>query len=71
MTTTPFELRQNMLHFAKDSLVGEYYAKLERIREMTKEDSEERQAMVSQLKYPDTSDIISLASQFKEFVDNK
>ena len=60
---------ENMIHFAQSQLTAEYYAKLERIREITKEDSNERQAMVSQLKYPDTTDILGLAKTLKEFVE--
>jgi hypothetical protein len=52
-------------------LTGQYYSDLERIRESSQENSPERITKIAELKYPTKSEIISLANEYKEFIDNK
>jgi len=71
MTKTPYEIRFDLLNYAQGQLTGEYYAAMERIREVTAENSVERIAAVNKLNYPSKSDIIILADELKTFIDNK
>ncbi|CAB5221104.1 hypothetical protein UFOVP247_83 [uncultured Caudovirales phage] len=69
MTKTPFEIRFDLLNFAQSQLTGQYYADLERAREIR--DEAERETVISQLNYPTKSDIVFLAEELKNFVDSK
>lgn len=69
--TTPYDLRFNLIHFAKQQLHEEYQASLERIMLSYPEDSAKRAEIISALKYPTKSDILLLAEEFKQFVDKK
>ena len=69
MTKTPFEIRFDLLNFAQGQLSSEYYAELERAREIR--DITERETVISKIKYPTREDIITLAEQLKDFVDKK
>jgi len=69
--STPYDLRFNLVHFARDQLNAEYHAAMERIVFSYPEISTERTQLISALKYPTKSDIINLAEEIKKFVDNK
>lgn len=69
MTKTPYEIRLDLLNFAQSQLTGQYYADLERAREIR--DQAERETVISKLNYPSKSEILSLAEDLKGFVDNK
>jgi hypothetical protein len=69
--STPYDLRFNLIHFARDQLSSEYQAALEKIMLSYPEASEEKTKLISSLKYPTKSDIINLAEEIKKFVDNK
>lgn len=69
MTKTPYEIRQDLLNFAQSHLTGQYYADLERAREIF--DQAERETMIAKLNYPTKTDIMLLAEDLKSFVDNK
>jgi len=71
MSKTPFEIRMELLNFAQSQLTGDYYSSLERIRDTTAEQSVERKAAVSTLKYPTAEDVVNLANTLKNFVDSK
>ena len=69
MTKTPYEIRQDLLNFAQSHLTGQYYADLERAREI--QDVAERETVISKLKYFTKDDIVKLAEDLKNFVDTK
>jgi hypothetical protein len=69
MTKTPFEIRFELLGFAQGQLNSEYYAALEQAREI--QDSSEREKAIFGLKYPTRTEIVLLAEELKQFVDNK
>lgn len=70
--STPYDLRFNLIHFARDQLVSEYNAALERIV-LTYPDNlvETRAVHINNLKYPTKDDILKLAEEFKSFTDKK
>jgi hypothetical protein len=69
--STPYDLRFNLIHFAREQLSAEYQAALEKIMLSYPETSEEKTKLISSLKYPTKSDIINLAEEIKNFVDKK
>jgi hypothetical protein len=69
MTKTPFEIRFDLLNFAQNQLTSEYYAALERAREIR--DETERETAISKLNFPKKSDIVLLAEELKNFVYSK
>ena len=69
MTKTPFEIRFDMVQMAQNQLQNEYYAKLERAREI--QNAEWREAAIKELKYPLKEDILFLAEDLKTFIDKK
>lgn len=69
--TTPYDLRFNLIHFAKQQLNDEYQAALERIMLSFPEESDNRASMISALKYPTKDDILKLAEELKTFTDKK
>jgi len=69
MTKTPYEIRYDLLNFAQSQLSSEYYAELERAREIR--DEAERETVISRLKYFTKEDIVKLAEDLKSFVDTK
>jgi hypothetical protein len=71
MTKTPFEIRFDLINYARGQLSDTYYAAMERIRETTAEHSLERIAAMNALIYPTNEQIMALASELKEFVDSK
>ena len=68
MSRTPFEIRVELLNMATSQLVGEYYADLERAREIIDPSSKEEK--IKELVYPSKEQIIGLAKELKQFVDN-
>ena len=69
--TTPYDLRFNLIHFAKQQLSDEYQASLERIMLSFPEESDNRASMIAALKYPTKDDILKLAEELKTFTDKK
>lgn len=67
MTQTPFEIRFNLLHYAKDQLTNEYNAAIDRIH-IQKNYGLEIEKMPS---FPTKDEIVKLADELKQFVDNK
>ena len=62
---TPFELRFNLLNFARDSLTQYYYAKVEEAKNFPTK-------LTGGLpKYPTNDDIFKLAEEYKNFVERK
>jgi hypothetical protein len=68
--TTPFELRFNYLNFAREHLISEYNAALERIM-ISIEETDVRKPLIEKLRYPTKEDIFDLADQIKNFSDQK
>jgi len=68
MSKTPFEIRVELLNMATSQLVGQYYADLERAREITDPSSKEEK--IKELIYPSKDQIFVLAKELKQFVDN-
>ena len=69
--TTPYDLRFNLIHFAKQQLSDEYQASLERIMLSHSEESTQRAVYINALKYPTKDDILKLAEELKTFTDKK
>jgi hypothetical protein len=69
--TTPYDLRFNLINFAKQQLHDEYQAALERIMLSFPDESIHRAAMIGDLKYPTKDDILKLAEELKAFIDKK
>jgi hypothetical protein len=69
MTKTAFEIRFDLLNFAQNQLTSDYYASLERAREIR--DEAERETVISKLQYPTKTEIFLLAEELKSFVDRK
>ena len=68
----PYEMRFNYLHFAKDFLVSEYQAEMDRIMLSHNDDEIKIRAnKIHLLKYPTREDIFDLAEQLKDFADKK
>jgi hypothetical protein len=68
MSKTPFEIRVEILNMATSQLVGQYYADLERAREIA--DPSLKEIKIRELIYPSTDQIFGLARELKQFVDN-
>jgi hypothetical protein len=58
-----------LLNFAQSQLTGEYYAALERAREIQNIDA--RELKIATISYPSKESIMKLAEELKSFVDNK
>jgi hypothetical protein len=58
MTKTPFEIRFDLINYARGQLSDTYYAAIERIRETTAEHSQERIAEMNALTYPDRKSVV-------------
>ena len=71
MTKTPFEIRFDLINYARSQLSDTYFAAMERIRETTAEHSIERTALINALTYPTNEEIMSLANELKTFIDSK
>ena len=69
MSKTPYEVRFDLINMATCQLSTEYYAALERSREII--DPQSREAAILSLKYPTKEEIFKLAEEYKAFVDNK
>ena len=69
MTKNPFELRVELLNMATSQLTSEYYAALERAREISVPDY--REHAIQQLKFPTKIDICKLAEEYKAFIETK
>ena len=67
MTKNPYEIRFDLLNFAQNQLSQEYYSKMEKIR-MQKEYN---MPMDTIPVYPTKSDIVNLAEELKQFIDNR
>lgn len=63
---TPFEIRQELLHLAKDRLSQEYYAKLEETKAF--DDPELQKEFVKNQKFPTAEQVIKEAQLLNEFV---
>jgi hypothetical protein len=66
MNKSPFELRYELLEFARDSLTSEYYAKVE-----------ERKIQgsfgksIDIVPYPTKEQVFALAEEYKNFIERK
>jgi hypothetical protein len=69
MTKTPYEVRLDLLQMATGQLSSEYYAALERARDI--QDPTIRESAIQALSYPTKPDIVKLAEEFKAFIDTK
>jgi hypothetical protein len=69
MTKTPYEVRLDLLNLATSQLSSEYYAALERARDI--QEPILREVAIQRLKYPTNADIIKLAEEYKDFIDTK
>lgn len=69
--STPYDLRFNLIHFAKQQLTDEYQAALERIMLSFPDASPQRTMLINSLLYPTKTDILVLAEEFKVFTDKK
>ena len=68
----PYEMRFNYLHFAKDFLVSEYQAEMDRIMLSHNDDEIHIRAdKISKIKYPSRADIFLFAEELKTFADKK
>jgi hypothetical protein len=63
MSKNPFELRYELLAFARDSLTSEYYAKVEEAKVLGLKNT--------MPKYPSKDDIFTLAEEYKNFIERK
>jgi hypothetical protein len=63
MSKNPFELRYELLSFARDSLTSEYYAKVEEAKVLGLKNTV--------IKYPSKDDIFNLAEEYKNFIERK
>ena len=70
MSLTPYEMRFNYLHFAKEYLVNEYNASMEKIV-LSEPNERVRKPLIENLKYPSREDIFNFAEQIKEFTSKK
>jgi hypothetical protein len=68
MNKSPYELRYELLNFARDSLTSEYYAKIEELKSLT-----DGSKIISTMmpKYPSKDDIFKLAEEYKNFIERK
>ena len=71
MSKTPYEIRFELINYARGQLSDTYFAAMERIRETTAEHSIERTALINALTYPTNEQIMSLANELKTFIDSK
>jgi hypothetical protein len=69
MTKTPYEVRLDLLNLATSQLSSEYYAALERARDI--QEPIIREAAIQRLQYPTKTDIVKLAEEYKDFIDTK
>ena len=69
MTKTPYEIRLDLLNMATSQLSSEYYAALERARDIRNETV--REGTIQSLKYPTKQEITILANEYKEFIETK
>jgi hypothetical protein len=69
MTKTPYEVRLDLLNMATSQLSSEYYAALERARDI--QEPIIREAAIQSLQYPTKTDIVKLAEEYKDFIDTK
>ena len=65
MSMTPFELRFNLLNFARDSLTSEYFAKVEEAKSFPVN------GRLLMPKYPTKEDVFALAEEYKHFIERK
>ena len=63
MSKNPFELRYELLAFARDSLTSEYYAKVEEAKVLGLKNTV--------IKFPSKDDIFTLAEEYKNFIERK
>jgi hypothetical protein len=71
MSKTPYEIRFELINYARGQLSDTYFAAMERIRETTAEHSIERTAQINALTYPTNEQIMALANELKTFIDSK
>ena len=65
MTKNPYEIRFDLLTFARDSLTSEYYAKIEEAKNFPNK-------LANGLpKYPTNDDVFRLAEEYKSFIERK
>ena len=65
MTKSPYELRFELLAFARDSLTSYYYAKVEEAKNFPSK-------LTGGLpKYPTNDDVFVLAEEYKNFIEKK
>ena len=69
---TPYEMRFNYIHFARDYLRDQYQAQIERITlSYPNIDDPAMKEDLSKLRFPTREDIFELAEQIKDFTDKK
>jgi hypothetical protein len=66
MNKSPFELRYELLEFARDSLTSEYYAKVE---ERNIQGSFGKSIDI--VPYPTKEQVFALAEEYKNFIERK
>ena len=66
MTKSPYELRYELLAFARDSLTSEYYAKIE---ERKIQGSFGKSIAI--IPYPTKEQVFALAEEYKNFIERK
>ena len=65
MTKSPYELRYELLAFARDTLTSEYHAKLEEAKHFPVN------GRLLMPKYPTNDDVFKLAEEYKNFIERK
>ena len=65
MTKNPYELRYELLAFARDTLTSEYYAKVEEAKCFPVN------GRLLMPKYPTNDDVFKLAEEYKSFIERK
>lgn len=65
MTKSPYELRFDLLCFARDTLTAQYYAMVEEVKSFPNRIRGEMP------KYPTNDDVFKLAEEYKSFIERK
>lgn len=65
MTKNPYEIRFDLLCFARDTLTSEYYAKVEEAKSFPSKITGDLP------KYPTNDDVFKLAEEYKNFIERK
>ena len=65
MSMSPFELRFNLINFARDSLTSEYFAKVEEAKSFPVN------GRLLMPPYPTKEQVFALAEEYRTFVERK